>query len=104
MGYVIGVDGGNTKTIALVGTADGTIVGSGRSGCSDIYGAVSAEAALEQLERSIDGALDLAGISREAVDAAYFCLAGADWPEDYSWLHAAVARWGFGGIVSIGND
>ena len=37
MHYVLGVDGGNTKTIALLARLDGTIVGSGRSPGADIY-------------------------------------------------------------------
>src|SRR5205807_10529707 len=37
--YVLAVDGGNTKTIALVAALDGTILGAGRGGCADIYNA-----------------------------------------------------------------
>ena len=37
MQYVLAVDGGNTKTIALVAALDGTILGAGRGGCGDIY-------------------------------------------------------------------
>src|SRR2546426_11971918 len=39
MHYVLGVDGGNTKTIALVASLDGAILGAGRGGCGDIYNA-----------------------------------------------------------------
>ena len=39
MQCVLAVDGGNTKTIALVATLDGTILGAGRGGCGDIYNA-----------------------------------------------------------------
>jgi len=38
---VLGVDAGNTKTIALVARDNGEILGYGRSGCGDIYGATS---------------------------------------------------------------
>ena len=37
MTYVLGVDVGNTKTIALAVGREGTIVGAGRGGCGDIY-------------------------------------------------------------------
>src|SRR6185312_1179927 len=40
MSYVLGVDAGNTKTVALVARLDGTVVGAGRAGCGDIYGLV----------------------------------------------------------------
>ena len=33
---VLGVDGGNTKTIAIIATGGGTVVGAGRAGGSDI--------------------------------------------------------------------
>ncbi len=39
MQCVLAVDGGNTKTIALVAALDGTILGAGRGGCGDIYNA-----------------------------------------------------------------
>lgn len=104
MGCIVGVDGGNTKTIALVGAPDGTILAAGRSGCSDIYGALTAEAALEQLQLGVDAALDRAGLRRADIDTAYFCLAGADWDEDYEFLHAAVSSFGLGRSVTIGND
>ncbi len=39
MQCILGVDGGNTKTIALVAALDGTILGAGRGGCGDIYNA-----------------------------------------------------------------
>ena len=32
MSYVLGVDGGNSKTVALIARCDGTIVGAGRGG------------------------------------------------------------------------
>lgn len=104
MEYIVGVDGGNTKTIALVGAIDGTILGAARSGCSDIYGASTPEAALEQLELVVDAALNHAGLCRADIDSAYFCLAGADWPEDYEFLHTAISQLGFGRKITIGND
>ena len=60
MQYVLGVDGGNTKTIALVAALDGTILGAGRGGCGDIYNAPiegtnwpdSATAAIANIEYS----------------------------------------------------
>jgi N-acetylglucosamine kinase-like BadF-type ATPase len=46
MSFVLGVDAGNTKTIAVLAGLDGRIVGSGRGGCGDILGAGSSEKAL----------------------------------------------------------
>lgn len=80
---LLGVDGGNTKSIALVALEDGTIVGSGRSqGTADIH-AVPVEEAMPRLEAAADAALTAAGADDARVLAAGFSLAGADWPEDF---------------------
>ena len=86
MSLVLGVDGGNTKTVALVAQADGTVVGAGRAGCADIYGAVSPEAAIDAIAGAAQSALEAAGATGDDLAAAVFCLAGADWPEDFE-LH-----------------
>ncbi len=41
MPYVLAVDGGNTKTIAMVATAEGAVLGAAYGGCGDIYNAVT---------------------------------------------------------------
>ena len=104
MSYVLGVDAGNTKTIALVARSDGRIVGTGRGSCGDIYGAVSADAALAEIEGVQSTALHAAGIRREQLVASAFSAAGADWPEDFEFLHTAFAARGFGARSLIVND
>jgi N-acetylglucosamine kinase-like BadF-type ATPase len=104
MGYVLGVDGGNTKTLAVVGTLDGAIVGVGRSGCSDIYACPTPEAAIAEVETAVSAALKMAGISVEALEAGAFSMAGADWPEDYALIEAALARRGLGRRIVVVND
>ena len=42
-GLVLGCDGGNTKTIAVVAHADGRIAGWGRAGSSDVHDAPGEE-------------------------------------------------------------
>jgi N-acetylglucosamine kinase-like BadF-type ATPase len=86
MTLVLGVDGGNTKTIALVARADGTIVGAGRGGCADIYGASSIEDAFSAVADAIAGALAAAEATAADVTTAVLALAGADWPEDFTML------------------
>ena len=88
---VLGLDGGNTKTVAIVAGLDGVVLGTGPAGCGDIYGS-TAEAALSEIDAAIDGALAEAGRSREDVVAAGCSLAGADWPEDYEFLDAEMRR------------
>lgn len=89
-GLVLGVDGGNTKSVALVADAEGRVIGSARAGCGDMYG-TGPEAALAELDRAIDGALLAAGASRDDIAGAGLSLAGADWPEDYAFLRAQIA-------------
>jgi N-acetylglucosamine kinase-like BadF-type ATPase len=89
---LLGVDGGNTKCVALLARPDGTIVGAGRAGCADIYGAGSPEAALAEIDTAIAGALAAAGAPIDGVGAAAFCLAGADWPEDFDLLQTELSR------------
>ena len=43
---LLGVDAGNTKTIAVVVTGEGAVLGTGRAGCGDIHNARGPEAAV----------------------------------------------------------
>lgn len=104
MGYVLGVDGGNTKTLAVVGTLHGEIVGFGRGGCSDIYAASSTGAALAEVEKAVSGALNMAGVHTGDLAVGAFSMAGADWPDDFAFLHPALAERGFGARIIIVND
>jgi N-acetylglucosamine kinase-like BadF-type ATPase len=87
---LLGVDGGNTKTVALVVERDGTVAGSGRGGCGDIHNAGSTEPALIEIVRAVTSALDAAGARAEDLAGCAFSLAGADWPEDFSFLRGEL--------------
>ncbi len=103
-GY-LGVDAGNSKTAAVVCLADGQVVGTGVSGCGDIYGAATPQAALEAVLTAVGQALSRAGAAPEDLAAAALRLAGVDWPEDREWWRAALAaRWPAGLPRSILND
>lgn len=104
MTYVLGVDAGNTKTIALVGRLDGQIVGYGRSGCGDIYGAASPEAALFAIESAVGDALRMAGVDCADLLTGVFSNAGADWPEDFEYIHSEMVQRRFGRKITVYND
>ena len=104
MSLVLGVDGGNTKTLALVARENGVILGKGRAGCGDIYGATSPAAAISEVEHAVDAALLEAGIRRAALRAGAFSLAGADWPEDFRFLEDAMRARGYSQSIMIVND
>jgi N-acetylglucosamine kinase-like BadF-type ATPase len=108
---VLAVDGGNTKTIAVVAALDGAILGVGRSGCSDIYNAVptgeepdSAAAALASALRAANAALAAAGAAPADLAASVFNMAGADWPEDIAFWREAMTARGYGQRVIAQND
>lgn len=104
MGYVLGVDGGNTKTVALVARADGAIAGAGRGSGADIYEAPSPETAFASVEAAVGAALEAAGIGADRLSAGAFSMAGADWPEDKVLIRAAMQERGFGRKVHVVND
>jgi N-acetylglucosamine kinase-like BadF-type ATPase len=111
MQCVLGVDGGNTKTLALVAALDGTILGFGRGGCGDIYNAPptpespdSALAAVANIEYAVTSALRMAQVEAADLLAGVFNMAGADWPEDFVLLRAATEERKFGRRIIVQND
>ncbi len=96
---LLGVDGGNTKTLAVAASPDGGILGTSRVvRRSDIH-AVPVDAAMAVYDEAADLALGRAlggsptAPSRDdAPVVAAFSLAGADWPEDVALLTERLAR------------
>ena len=111
-GAVLGIDAGNTKTIALVADAAGTVLGWGRAGPSNIY--VSREGALAALEAATAQAVRRAGLGTELpgaglpgaglLTAAALSASGADWPEDFEFLERALGAWGWAARNQVVND
>lgn len=83
---LLGVDGGNTKTVAVVVTGEGEVLGTGRAGCGDIHNAPGPEAAVAEIATAVRAGLAGAGATAGDLAAAAFSLAGADWPEDFDYL------------------
>ena len=111
MQCVLAVDGGNTKTIALVASLDGAILGAGRGGCGDIYNAGagtgwqdSAAAAIANVEYAVQSALQTAQVKSSDLVTGVFSMAGADWPEDFVYLRTAMEARGFGRTILLQND
>jgi N-acetylglucosamine kinase-like BadF-type ATPase len=102
---LLGVDGGNTKTIALVARDDGTVVGVGRAGRADIYNAPTPEAAIDEIVSAASDAIEAAGATGADIEAAAFSLAGADWDEDFALLEEVLpARLGLRRTAFVVND
>jgi N-acetylglucosamine kinase-like BadF-type ATPase len=105
MSAVLGVDGGNTKTIAVVADEAGRTLGAGLGGRADIYNADTPETAIETIAGVVGEALDSAGVRAADVAAATFSLAGADWPEDFALLERALPeRLGLRDTPLVVND
>lgn len=77
----LGVDGGGTSTVALLGLADGQVIGTGTAGPSNAK-AVGTSAARTALEEAIAGAFAEAGMWPRSVAVACLGVAGFDRPED----------------------
>lgn len=74
----LGIDGGGSKTRALVMSGDGTLLGVGTKGSSNCQ-IVGVEGALNALRSVIAVACDAAGLAQNTTfDAACFGLAGVD--------------------------
>lgn len=101
---LLGVDGGNTKTHALVTAADGTALGTGDGGTADIHNSTP-EAALSEIVAACRAALDGAGADASDLAAAGFSLAGADYPEDFELLRTELRqRLGLASEPVVVND
>ena len=79
--YVIGVDGGGSKTEAVVLDKQGQVAGRGQGGSAN-YHNVGLAAAKTALQTAMAGALRQARLSREQISAAAWALAGAGRAED----------------------
>ena len=99
--YFLGVDSGNSKTVALVARADGRVVGWGRGGGGDIY--VSEAEAVAAVTEAVAGALAAAGIGVSALTASCLSLVGADWPEDFDFWRLEAQKRGYAQVLVV-ND
>jgi len=100
--YYLGLDAGNSKTVALVADGTGVVLGRGRGGSGDIYSASDAEG---EVERAVRAALADAGLETGQLRHAAFRLAGVDWPEDEAqWATVLAHRLPDLTSVSIKND
>ncbi len=89
MQYVIGVDGGGTKTVCALANENGDIVNILRSGCTN-HQICGLETAVERISGLIDDILSSAELCYEDVKDVYLGLSGADFPSDVATLRQAM--------------
>jgi N-acetylglucosamine kinase-like BadF-type ATPase len=87
--YYLGVDGGTTRTKAVIGDDAGHIVGSGEGEASN-YQIVGLEAAISGITNAVQRVLTAANLSLTQVEHAVFGLSGMDLPKDREVLNAAL--------------
>ncbi len=95
-----GIDGGGSKTLAVVVDADGRERGRGTAGSSN-YAAVGVDRAIGEIRASLVGATRAAG-SDAPVAAAWIGLAGVDRPADQTALLPRLRQ--IAGRVHLTND
>lgn len=91
MRYALGVDGGATKTMAVIGDENGKILGVGLGGPSN-YQITGIETAMKHVNDAIGGALIGAGLCLGDISGSVFGMAGADFPIDFEALNSGISR------------
>ncbi len=86
--YVIGVDGGGTKTLAVAATLDGEVIATARSGPSN-YQSAGRDAAARNIAQAIAEIAE-ATAAPEGCLAIYYALAGADRLLDFEIIEEIV--------------
>jgi N-acetylglucosamine kinase-like BadF-type ATPase len=85
---LLGIDGGASKTIAILANTDGIILGRAQVGGSNKQ-VSGVEATLNTLSQAVDRAFELANLPIQPVVAACLGLSGVDRAED----HALIQGW-----------
>jgi N-acetylglucosamine kinase-like BadF-type ATPase len=105
--YVVGVDGGTTKTIALVADLQGRIVGAARGGGSNWSGedvTIPMEVVADTVRRAAQNAGIAADAMADEIAVGVFTLAGADWLEDHTRRRAVLEQARIARQVMVKND
>jgi glucosamine kinase len=103
MPWVLGLDGGGTKTVALIANEKGRVLGRGESGPANYHTAGLGRAA-ENVQQAVTTAITDAGLVPQALTAAFVALAGVDRPTDRQVMSAVVARLGLSCPVQLDHD
>ena len=89
MSFVLGVDAGGTKTVAVVAGQGGQVRGVGRSGCAN-FQACGVAGAEGQIKQAVEEAAGQAGVDISGFAAVCYGVAGADRPKDFDTIRRFV--------------
>lgn len=101
--YVLGVDGGGTKTEAVIADLDGHILGIGKSGTSN-YQVVGLKQSVASITEAIKSATENAGLNIQNYEVACLGLAGAGRPDDRLILLSAIKELKISEVIIIKHD
>jgi N-acetylglucosamine kinase-like BadF-type ATPase len=99
----LGLDGGGSKTLALLSDEEGQILGRGDGGPSNFH-VLGPERAFAVLEQTIISAFADAGLHLAPIAAAVLGMAGVDRPEEHALCQAWARQFLGGAAVRIVND
>lgn len=100
---LLGIDGGGTKTHAVIADLDGNILGSAANGGAN-WERIGLKAVALRLEELIKAATTDAGITNDEIVGATFALAGIDWDEDKSMFASTIQNLKLNGPTHLMND
>lgn len=100
---VLGVDGGGTKTDAIVVDSSGGVLGFGTSGGAN-WESVGLDGMITSVSAAISEALGSAALRKDQIVATGFALAGMDWPSDHGRVEPSLGSLGFTGPMTLVND
>lgn len=89
--YIIGIDGGGTKTRIIVGDDQGHIVYNNKTKGSNIYSATEKQF-IQLFEAEYANILATLKIKDEDISHVYACMSGADLEEDIAYIKNALSR------------
>ena len=101
--YFLGVDGGGTKTLALIADADGRIVGAARGPGSN-WTEEDPSVPMAVVVDVARDALAAAGLAGDEIGLGVFALAGADWPEDHTRREVILGKADLARDLRVKND
>lgn len=103
MDYIIGVDGGGTKTTCLLADSEGNVYAQSQNGPSN-YQAVGLGTAVEVIHRAVVRLVDQSKATDLPVKTICLGLAGVDTPQDAELITREVTRLNIASHVYVVND
>lgn len=101
--YVIGVDGGGTKTIGVLANYDGSVLAQFTGGASN-YQVAGGKKLKAELENIFNNLLRLSKFPKQKVSHIYLGLAGAGRESDRSEIKALLADTSFAKGITVESD